>query len=531
MALIQPAPSPSPMTTKTFSPPVMFLRCAASTRKTRKQKLTRKLEKRHGNTGTSLSFPKSSPTPILIKRERIPRSELEALDKVVDDIETSIQKGIHMDAETFASLLETCYRLGSIEHGIRIHRLLPTPLLRKNFGIGAKLMRLYASSGYLDEAHQVFDEMSRKTRSAFVWNSLIAGYAEMGQYEDAMALYFQMEEDGVKPDRFTFPRVLKACAGIGDIRVAEAVHRDVVRFGYGYDSFVMNALVDMYAKCGDIVKARRIFDKIGNKDSISWNSMLTGYIRHGLVEQALRIFVKMVNQGVEPDSVTVSIILANAPSFEVKFQLHGFVIKRGMQWEVSIVNSLMACYAIKGELNRARQLFDEMPERDVVSWNSIITAHKNRPESLSYFEKMEVENVIPDKVTFVVILSTCAHLGWVEEGERLFDVMRGKYGMRPIMEHYACMVNLYGRAGLVKKAYDFVIESMELEAGATVWGALLHACYVHGNVEIGEVAAKCLFELEPDNEHNFELLVKIYNYGGRMEDAERVRRMMIDRGL
>ncbi|CAN1842686.1 Pentatricopeptide repeat-containing protein At4g25270, chloroplastic [Linum perenne] len=513
-------------------PPAMFLRCAASTRKTRKQKLIRKLDKRQGNntgTGSSLSFPKSSPTPIL--RERIPSTKLEALDKVVNEIETSVQKGIHMDAETFASLLETCYRLGSIEHGIRIHRLLPTTLLRKNFGIGAKLMRLYASSGYLDDAHQVFDEMSRRTESAFVWNSLIAGYAESGQYEDAMAIYFQMEEDGVKPDRFTFPRVLKACAGIGMIQVGEAVHRDLVRFGFGYDSFVMNALVDMYSKCGDIVKARRIFDKIRSKDSVSWNSILSGYVRHGLVEEALRIFGRMMNRGVEPDSVTVSIILANAPSFEIKLQLHGWVVKRGMQSEVSIVNALIVMYSRKENLRYARQLFDEMPERDLVSWNSIITAHNKLPESLSYFEKMEDENVIPDGVTFVAILSACAYLRLVKEGETLFDLMKRKYAMRPIMEHYACMVNLYSRAGLIEKAYDFVIESMELEAGPTVWGALLHGCCVHGNVEIGEVAGEILFELEPDNGHNFELLVKIYENGGRLEDAERVRRMMIDRGL
>ncbi|CAL1371541.1 unnamed protein product [Linum trigynum] len=525
VVLVQPTPN--------LSPPSMVLHYAASTRKSRKLKLTRKLEKQYqqGNSGMALSFPKSSPTPVLIGRNPFPRTPLEALDKVVDEIETSVQKGINMDAETFASILETCYRLDSIEHGIRIHRLLPSALLHKNFGVAAKLLRLYAASGYLDEAHQVFDQMSRRKDSAFTWNSLIAGYAELGQYEDAMALYFQMEEDGVKPDRFTFPRVLKACAGIGAIQVGQAVHRDLVRWGFGDDGFVLNALIDMYAKCGDIEKARSIFDKIGHKDSISWNSMLTAYIRHGLIAEALRIFSRMIHEGVDLDSVTVSTILANAAPLHLKHEIHGWTTKRGMQWELSIVNSLIVVYANSGYLTDARWLFDNMPERDLVSWNSIISAHSKHPESLAYFREMEMDNVMPDKVTFVATLSACAHMGLVEEGERLFSLMVEKYAMKPIMEHYACMVNLYGRAGLIDTAYDFVIETMELEAGPTVWGALLHACCVHRNLEVGEVAAQCLFELEPDNEHNFELMAKIYSDGGRVEDAERVRRMMVDRGL
>ncbi|KAJ6374761.1 hypothetical protein OIU78_030277 [Salix suchowensis] len=200
--------------------------------------------------------------------------------------------------------------------------------------------------------------MFNRGESAFPWNSLIAGYTELGMYEDAMALYFQMEEDGVEPDRFTFPRVLKACGGIGLIRIGEAVHRDLVRLGFANDGFVLNALVDMYAKCGDIVKARRIFDNIDCKDSISWNSMLTGYIRHGLIAEALHTFRSMVHDGMELDSVAVSTILANVSSFEVAVQIHGWIVRRGMEWDLSIANSLIAVYSNGRKLDRFRICFD-----------------------------------------------------------------------------------------------------------------------------------------------------------------------------
>ncbi|KAJ6688628.1 hypothetical protein OIU74_017186 [Salix koriyanagi] len=343
--------------------------------------------------------------------------------------------------------------------------------------------------------------MFNRGESAFPWNSLIAGYTELGMYEDAMALYFQMEEDGVEPDRFTFPRVLKACGGIGLIRIGEAVHRDLVRLGFANDGFVLNALVDMYAKCGDIVKARRIFDNIDCKDSISWNSMLTGYIRHGLIAEALHTFRSMVHDGMELDSVAVSTILANVSSFEVAVQIHGWIVRRGMEWDLSIANSLIAVYSNGRKLDRVHWLFDHMPEKDIVSWNSVISAHCKDPKALTYFELMERDGALPDKITFVSLLSACAHLGLVKDGER---------------------------AGLINEAYAIIRDQMEFEAGPTVWGALLYSCYLHRNVDAGEIAAQYLFDLEPDNEHNFELLMKIYGNAGRLEDAEREAKIIVN---
>nr|GEU30499.1 pentatricopeptide repeat-containing protein At4g25270, chloroplastic [Tanacetum cinerariifolium] len=407
----------------------------------------------------------------------------------------------------FSSLLETCFRIEAIEQGIRIHRLIPEKLLRRNVGVSSKLLRLYASNGYIDEAHQVFDYMSQRNMSAFAWNSLISGYTEMGLYEDALALYFQMVEEGVEPDGFTFPRVLKACGGIGLIHVGEQVHREIIRCGYANDGFVLNGLVDMYAKCGDIVRARKVFNKIVSKDTVSWNIMLTGYVKHELLFNALVIFRRMISDGYEPDSVSISTILTAGLSLKLVSQIHGWILRK------------------------ARWMFHEMPERDLISWNTIISVHNKHQNALVYFQHMASTNTSPDAITFVSVLTACAHLRLVKDGEKLFSTMTEKHGISPSMEHYACLVNLYGRAGMIVDAYKVITDKMQFAAGPTVWGALLHACYVHGNVEIGEIAAENLFELEPDNDHNFTLLLQIYDKAGRVQDVERVRAMMMSRGF
>lgn len=476
-------------------------------------------------------YPKSAPTPLLVGRGPQAQSREELLEQVLADLEDSVDRGVCIEPGMFASVLETCSQLGSVEQGIRLRRLIP-PALRKNFSLSSKLVRLYASCGLLDEAHLLFDEMPQRhrARSAFPWNSLIAGYADLGLYEDAIALYHQMEEDGVEPDQFTFPRVLKACAGLRSIALGEAAHRHAVRAGFESDPFVLNALVDMYAKCGDIDKACRIFAKITHRDAVTWNSMLTGFARHGLFSEALEVFRGMLSSSDEPDPVAVSTILAGAPSLRLGAEIHGWVLRRGLAGELSVGNALIGMYGGHNLPGGARKVFASMPEKDVVSWNAMIRAHRRDERALSIFRQMEDAGVEPDRVTFVSLLAACANMGLVEEGRELFAAMEERYRMEPGIEHYGCMVNLLGRAGLVEEAYE-TVKKMQFDGGPTVWGALLYACSLHGNVAVAEAAAAALFELEPDNAHNFELLVKVYGDAGRWEDAERVRRMISERGL
>ncbi|KAG6496334.1 hypothetical protein ZIOFF_044195 [Zingiber officinale] len=475
-------------------------------------------------------FPLPPPPPI---------TRTEALDRLLTDLEVALDRGVPFDPSLSSSLLETCTQMRSLSQGARLHRLIPAAVLRRSASLSSKLVRFYAACGQIEKAHRVFDQMPQRNKShAFPWNSLLSGYVELGIHEDAMALYHQMEEEGVEPDEYTFPRVLKACSGIGSIRHGEAVHRHLVRSGFGHDAFVLNALVDMYSKCGDIQKARKVFDNMTSRDSVSWNSMLVGYIRHGLPHEALDICRGMVRAGSQLDSITISAMSSSFSSWKkLGLEIHGWVLRRGLEWELSTANSLVTMYSEQSRLDLARWIFAAMPKKDLVSWNAIIRAHSRDHRALTLFQQMVDSGVSPDHVTFVSLLSACANLGRVEDGKGCFSDMEHEFQLKPGLEHYGCMVNLLGRAGLLDEAYEMAMASasaskdMDVEGGATVWGALLYACSLHGEVEIAEVAARRLFELEPDNEHNFELLMSVYRDAGRLEEVERVRSLMEERGL
>lgn len=315
-------------------------------RRFRHRRQDQQLQLTHNN--THHFYPKPTPTPLQTRRQPAILTREDAIDAVLIDLEFAVESGVQVDSSIFSSLLETCYIKNHFRHGLRIHRLIPPDLLRNSADLSSKLLRLYAECGLVEDAQKLFDEMPmRNRRQAFSRNTLIKGYVELNMFEDAMATYYQMEEDNVEPDRYTFPRVLKACAGIGSISVAEGVHRQAVRTGFGNDPFVLNALVDVYSKCGDIGKARRIFDVIQQYDIVSWNSIIAGYARHGLWREALIIFKEMIFSGFEPDSIAISTILSGitTESTRIGFQIHGWAIRKGLDQNLSVANTLIGMYS------------------------------------------------------------------------------------------------------------------------------------------------------------------------------------------
>ncbi|XP_022891733.1 pentatricopeptide repeat-containing protein At4g25270, chloroplastic-like [Olea europaea var. sylvestris] len=309
----------------------------------REENTTRKQNKKYNqNPKPEPQLPKSSPTPLLTTPNIQSHTKLEALEIVINKIEASVKNGVEInDPHIFASLLETCFHLKAIDHGNKIYKLIQERLLRKNVGISSKLLWLYSCNGDVKKAHKVFDQMPKRNDLAFPWDSLTRGYAEVGLYEDALALYFQMVEEGVEPDAYTFPRALKACGGVGMIQAGEEVHRHVIRSGCGNNKFVQNALLDMYAKCGDISKAQKVFDKIVDKDLVSWNSMIIGYMRHNLMVEALDLLRGMMQEGCEPDSITISTFLTSALPYKIVIQIYGLAFRREIEWNIeTIVTSL-----------------------------------------------------------------------------------------------------------------------------------------------------------------------------------------------
>ncbi|KAJ3678453.1 hypothetical protein LUZ60_002256 [Juncus effusus] len=507
----------------------LSITCAIPRRLKHKKYYNNPFTKRKQN--PALPYPKPSLTPLLPSSPSPPSSPDELLEAAISHLESSSPQLSLTDPSLVLSVL------GHVTHPIHVKRLrhvIPLSLLRRHVIVFAKLVELYCKHGFVRNAHHLFDQMPERHRnSSFVWNCLICGYTEMGLYEEAMALYYQMEEDELPPDRYTFPRVLKACSGIGSVSLGQSVHRSIIRAGFGNDIYVLNSLVDMYAKCGDIRTARKVFDVMSERDLISWNSMLVGYLQHGLLKEGLSIWREMINTGFESDPITISALISGFSDSEysrIVLEVHGWVIRRGFEENLSIGNSLIGFYSKKGKLHLARKVFDEMPKRDLLTWNSILNAHRHDQRILKLFKKMLDSSIKPDKITFVSLLSACANLGFVEKGKKIFHEMQEQHNIWPIKEHYACIVNMLGKKGRVKEAFKF-IKTIPFEAGPTIWGALLYACVLHGDLEIAEVASEKLWELEPDNEHNFELMVRIYRKKGRLDGVEKIRRLMEERGF
>ncbi|KAF7082173.1 hypothetical protein CFC21_086054, partial [Triticum aestivum] len=326
---------------------------------------------------------------------------------------------------------------------------------------------------------------------------------------------------------------LRACAGARSAELGRAVHRDALSAGLSADASVCDALVEMYAQCGDMEMACQVFDAMPERDAVSCNVMLAGLLGHGgLSPQATEVWRRMLGEGHKPDSVVLSTILCHHPDDGKQgLEVHAWVIRHGLETELSVANALLEMYSRKNDLGHALSVFESMPMRDLASWNAIISAHRQDFRVLMMFRRMVDSGVRPDETTFAAVLSACDSLGLVEGGMRLFSEMENKYTIQPTVQHCTSVVNMLGKAGMVDEAYELTSKRACLGSEPTVLRALLHASSVHANIRIAEIAAKKLLDLEPDNAHHFVTLMKMYENTGRFEDLEKVKKMMRDKGL
>jgi len=268
--------------------------------------------------------------------------------------------------------------------------------------------------------------------------------------------------------------------------------------------FVGNSLVDMYAKCGSMEDAQRVFNKLPSCKVVTWNDMILGHVKCGQGQKALELFRQMQQEGVQPDPITFLWVLnacASVVALEEGRCTHEQIIQSGWNSAVFVGNWLVDMYAKCGSMEDAKRVFDKMPLQDVVSWNSILggfAMNGHGKEALTYFEQMCEEGVQPDDITFVCLLSACSHSGLVHEGMCFYASMKEVYMISPTVEHYTCMVDLLGRADHLQEAEN-MIKSMPCKPHFATCMALIGACRIHGNLEMGECVAKQVIELESEN--------------------------------
>ncbi|MQL98112.1 hypothetical protein Taro_030814 [Colocasia esculenta] len=426
----------------------------------------------------------------------------------------------------YFSLLHNSPGLRHLRH---LHARLLRTALYGDVVLSSKLVLAYSRHGGLfTSAYPVFLHMPR--RNDYSWSIIIGEMSRSGFPERAIALFAEMRRLGVPVDAFTAPIVLRSCATARASAAGMAGHCLCVRLGLAGNPYVASALVFLYVALGRIPQARVLFDEMPRRDAVLWTTMLSGYAQRGEPEAALAVFNAMVCERVVLDGVVmVSLLLACSQLGSLRHgkSVHGFILRRCLGLGLSLRNALVDMYVKCGALLCAERVFSRMPRRDVISWSSLILGHGlngHAHRALELFDKMSTDGVRPNSVTFLGVLSACTHAGMVDKAWAFWDMME-EHGVCPELKHYACMVDVLGRAGQLLRAERFV-EEMPVEADEAVWGALLAACRIHGEVEVAERVAKRLLRLQPDKSGYYVLLANIYSDIGRYEDAERVRDLM-----
>eukprot|EP01018_Ginkgo_biloba_P030200 Gb_04419 [translate_table: standard] len=444
------------------------------------------------------------------------------------------QVGLQPDYHTFSCVLKACAGLSALQEGKEIHNHIMKGGFESGIFIGNALIDMYAKCGKIKDARQTFDKMTQ--RDVVSWNAMIAGYTQNGYYSEALELFSQMKMAAMKPNMVTLASVLPACANLADLLQGKEIHQYIIRSGFDLDVFVGSTLIDMYAKCNSVDDSRQVFDKMCERDVALWNAMIAGYAHNGYCNEALSLFRQMQLSVVKLNPVTIASIMpacAQLAVMQYGKAIHAHIVRSGFESNVFVGTSVIDMYAKCGNIELARQVFGRMSRRDVVAWTAMIAGygmHGYREDVLTLFNQMQQEGMKADHITFVAVLAACSHVGLMNEGWQYFTRMSQDHHIMLGAEHYACMVDLLGRSGHVDEAYNF-IRKMPLEPSAGVWGALLGACRIHCNVELGEHVAEQLFELDPENEGYYVLLSNIYAAAGRWDGVAKVRIMMKDRGL
>ncbi|GFQ04921.1 pentatricopeptide repeat-containing protein at5g56310 [Phtheirospermum japonicum] len=348
-----------------------------------------------------------------------------------------------------------------------------------------------------------------------------------------------MLSHSVKPNNYTYPFVLKACAGIKDLSIGKTVHGSVSKLGFSPDLHVANAMIHMYCSCESGIEfAEKVFDKMPETSSVSWSTMMGGYVRCRMSSEAIGLFRKMRVVGVRPDEITMVLVIsacADLGSLELGKSIESYIENEKFEMRTELCNALIDMFAKCGDVDKALRLFKYMPEgkRTVVSWTSVIfgtALHGRGLEAISLFEEMKRAGLGPDHVTFIGLLSACSHAGLVEEGKKYFDSMVNDYGIVPRIEHYGCMVDLLGRAGLVQEALEFV-DRMPLAPNPVIWRTLVSACRDQDKPSLGEKITKDLIANEPMEESNYVLLSSIYAKMSEWGKKTTVRKAMAKKGI
>ncbi|KAF2312335.1 hypothetical protein GH714_034290 [Hevea brasiliensis] len=476
-----------------------------------------------------------------------------------------LSQGVMLDRHVLPTIIKACAGLSFLNTGKQAAST-------GCFAYSA-LLAGYARKGCVKETKELFSKRADEgvELNLVSWNGMIAGFNHSGRHLEAVIMFQKMHLEAFKPDGTSISSVLSAVGDLEMLILGFQIHGYAIKMGIGQDKCVVSALIDMYGKCACTLEMSEVFDEMCQMDVGACNALVMGLSRNGLVDNALKVFRQFKGQGIElnvvswtsiigscsqngkdiealelfremqlvgvkPNSVTIPCLLpacGNIAALMHGKAAHCFSLKSGISSNVYVGSALIDMYAKCGRIHVSKLCFDMMLTRNLVSWNALMAGyamHGKTKEAIDIFQWMQRSGPKPDFVSFICVLSACSQGGLTDEGWYYFRSMSKDYGIEARLEHYACMVNLLGRAGRLQEAHT-MIKQMPFKPDACVWGALLSSCRVHNNVSLGEIAAKKLFELEPRNPGNYILLSNIYASKAMWDEVNMVRNMMKSKGL
>ncbi|XP_071685838.1 pentatricopeptide repeat-containing protein At3g62890-like [Rutidosis leptorrhynchoides] len=466
------------------------------------------------------------------------------------------------DSVSWNSILAGYVQMGNVEEAKLIFDQMPN----KNVIASNSMIVLFGQCGRIDEAYQLFADM--KDKDIVTWTAMISCYEKIGMYHEALVMFMEMNGLGIKIDDVVVISVLSACARSSAVITGLSIHGLVIKEGTSsyiniqnaliklysdcgdiagaeklfnssshVDIFSWNSMISGYSKCGTIMKAREVFNSMPEKDVVSWSALISGHKQLGLFDETIALFQEMMLDGrIKPDeTILVSVISActHLSALEQGTWVHAYIKRNGLEFNSILGTTLIDMYMKLGCVESAQEVFYKMENKGVSSWNALIdgfTMNGQVDKSLQTFSEMKRSGVVPNEITFVAVLGACRHMGLVQEGREYFNSMINVHNIEPNIKHYGCMVDLLGRAGLLKEAEE-LIDSMPMAPDVATWGALLGACKKHGANEMGEKVGLKLIELQPKHDGFHVLLSNIYASKGNWDNVAEIRGTMIQNSV
>lgn len=437
--------------------------------------------------------------------------------------------GVEPDKFTFPCAIKACTDVVELRN---IHGLLYKFELNFDLYIGSALVHCYLKFKLMDDALQVFEGLPVKD-DIVLWNAMVNGYVQIEEFGKALAIFRRMVETGLVPNNFAVTGVLSALALAAEVYNGRMVHAFSIKMGYDMRIEVLNALIDMYGKCRQLDDALVVFENMIEKDMYSWNSIIIVHEQCGDHDGTLRLLKGMLSSGFRPDMVTFTAALPACSHLSALMrgkELHGYMIVNGFDklGGTYTANAIMDMYAKCGSMREARMVFDETKVKDVASWNIMVMGygmHGFGDEALNMFSCMLEGGLKPDAVSFVGVLAACSHAGFLSQGQEILAAMQPRYGITPDIEHYACVIDMLGRAGKLEEAFE-VMSHMPIEPNHVVWRSFLSACQLHGNADLAGIAAQRVLELEPTHCGNYVLMSNVFGAAGRYAEVAELRHAM-----